>query len=237
LSEDGPSEVARAAAAFNLMQAQIKHHLAERVQILAAISHDLQTPITRMRIRTELMEAGELREKLQSDLKAMQTLVEEGITFARSAQKNTEQPCKVDLDALLDSLVYDYLDAQHLVNLNGHLGEVICTRPNALKRLIINLVDNALKFAVEVELSVQRIDNMHIEISVRDRGPGIPESELQAVLDPFYRIENSRNRGTGGTGLGLAIAQRLAHALNGEVVLQNRDGGGLEARFIFKCHI
>lgn len=237
LSEDGPSEVARAAAAFNLMQAQIKHHLAERVQILAAISHDLQTPITRMRIRTELMEAGELREKLQSDLKSMQTLVEEGITFARSAQKNTEQPCKVDLDALLDSLVYDYLDAQHLVNMNGHLGEVICTRPNTLKRLIINLVDNALKFAVEVELFVQRIDNMHIEISVRDRGPGIPESELQAVLDPFYRIENSRNRGTGGTGLGLAIAQRLAHALNGKIVLQNRDGGGLEARFIFECHI
>ena len=114
---------------------------------------------------------------------------------------------------------------------------MICTRPNALKRLIINLVDNALKFAVEVELSVQRIDNMHIEINVRDRGPGIPESELQAVLDPFYRIENSRNRGTGGTGLGLAIAQRLAHALDGKIVLQNRDGGGLEARFIFKCQL
>lgn len=237
LPEDGPSEVARAAAAFNLMQAQIKQHLAERVQILAAISHDLQTPITRMRIRTELMETGELREKLQNDLNAMQTLVEEGITFARSAQKSTEEACRIDLDALLDSLVYDYLDAQHAVCLTGYLGEVICTRPNILKRLIVNLLDNALKFAVEVELFVQRTDNNHIEISVRDRGPGIPESELQAVLDPFYRIENSRNRGTGGTGLGLAIAQRLAHALNGKIVLQNREGGGLEARLIFECQI
>ncbi len=237
LPEDGPSEVARAAATFNIMQAQIKHHLAERVQILAAISHDLQTPITRMRIRTEMMEVGELREKLQSDLSAMQSLVEEGITFARSSQKNTEQVCRVDLDALLDSLVYDYLDAQQALSLHGHLGDIIQTRPNTLKRLLMNLVDNALKFAVDVELHVRRIDDKHVEISVRDRGPGIPESELQAVFAPFYRIENSRNRGTGGTGLGLAIAQRLAQTLDGKIVLRNREGGGLEANFVFRYQL
>lgn len=235
LPEDGPSEVARAAAAFNRMQTQIKHHLAERVQILAAISHDLQTPITRMRIRTELMEEGALREKLQNDLKAMQSLVEEGITFVRSAQKSAEEPCRIDVDALLDSLLYDYLDAGQTLSLSTQLGEVIYARPNTLKRILINLIDNALKFANDVELKVRRLDHHRIEITVLDRGSGIPNEALLAVMEPFYRIENSRNRGTGGTGLGLAIAQRLAHGLGGEIVLKNREGGGLQASLIFEA--
>ena len=232
LPEDGPSEVARAAAAFNTMQAQIKKHLAERVQILAAIAHDLQTPLTRMRLRVELMDAGELQKKLQADLSAMQNLVEEGVTFARSAQRSQEELCRVDIDALLDSMVYDYLDAQHKVTLSGSVGRVILTRPQSLKRILINLCDNALKFAGAAELQVEVIAENKISIAVLDRGPGIPEDQLQAVLEPFYRLENSRNRETGGTGLGLAIAQQLAQALDAELVLSKREGGGLCAMLI-----
>lgn len=230
---DGPSEVARAAAAFNTMQTQIKDHLAERVQILASISHDLQTPITRMRLRAELMDDDSLQEKMLSDLDAMQQLVEEGITYARSAQRTTEEVCRVDIDALLDSLVCDYVDAQHSVRLNGEVGMILSSRPNTLRRIMINLIDNALKFAGDVEIQLARISSGQIAVSVLDRGPGIPDSEMAAVLQPFYRVENSRNRKTGGTGLGLAIAQQLAYAIDGSITLSNRDGGGLEARLVF----
>lgn len=237
IAEDGPSEVARAAAAFNAMQRRITEHLAERVQILAAISHDLQTPITRMRLRADLMDSGQLRDKLQNDLNAMQVLVEEGISYARSAQRVTEKICRLDLDALLDSLVCDYVDAEQVVRLHGEIQNIIQTRPNTLKRILINLVDNALKFAGEPEIQVSQTAANTIEILVLDRGPGIPEDEIASVLQPFYRIENSRNRDTGGTGLGLAIAQQLAHALSGSISLKNREGGGLEAKLIFAAKL
>ncbi|MFZ6875113.1 ATP-binding protein [Undibacterium sp. Di27W] len=233
IPEDGPSEVARAAAAFNAMQGRIKEHLAERVQILASISHDLQTPITRMRLRTELMDDGSLQEKILCDLDAMQQLVEEGITYARSAQRTTEAICRVDIDALLDSLVCDYVDAHQSVRLEGEIGMILYSRPNILRRIMINLIDNAVKFAGDVEIQLTRISSAQISVSVLDRGPGIPEKEMAAVLQPFYRVENSRNRKTGGTGLGLAIAQQLALAVDGSIVLRNRDAGGLEVKLIF----
>ncbi len=233
IPEDGPSEVARAAVAFNRMQTQIKDHLAERVQILASISHDLQTPITRMLLRTELIETEEQQHKWQGDLNAMQVLVEEGITYARSAQRTTEIVCRVDIDALLDSLVCDYVDAGEQVGISGEVGKIISTRPNALKRIITNLLDNALKFATDVELQISKPSPTSLAIKVLDRGPGIPDGELAAVLQPFYRVENSRNRHTGGTGLGLAIAQQLSHSLQGTITLKNRDGGGLEASLVF----
>lgn len=234
IPEDGPSEVVRAAVAFNAMQRQITDHLAERVQILAAISHDLQTPITRMRLRADLMDVGLLRDKLQCDLDAMQVLVEEGISYARSAQRVTEEVCRVDVDALLDSLVCDYIDANQSVILRGEIGAILLTRPHTLKRIIINLVNNALKFANEVEIHITLTSVQLISVAVLDRGPGIPERELAAVLQPFYRVENSRNRSTGGTGLGLAIAQQLSKALQGAITLKNRQGGGLEATLRFQ---
>jgi signal transduction histidine kinase len=238
IPEDGPSEVARAAAAFNAMQIQIKNHLAERVQILAAISHDLQTPITRMRLRAELIEDEVLQEKFQNDLDAMQALVEEGIAFARSSQRTEEKTCRVDVDALIDSVVCDYVDAEKPVHLFGEIGMVISTRPNTLKRILINLIDNGLKFAGEVEIHVSlmaenKAGKEQVSIVILDRGPGIPEEELIAVLQPFYRVENSRNRASGGTGLGLAIAQQLARGLDGDIQLFNREGGGLEVKFVF----
>lgn len=233
IAEDGPVEVARVAAAFNLMGRRIKDHLAERVRILAAISHDLQTPITRMRLRADLMDAPELRAKFQSDLDAMQVLVEEGIAYARSADRTAEPPCAVDIGALLDALVCDYTDGGHAVRLTGESELVVVTRPNTLRRIAINLVDNALKFGDDVEIHVERPAPGMLAISVRDRGPGIAEDELDKVLQPFYRVESSRNRSTGGTGLGLAIAQQLSLALGGTLKLANREGGGLEARLEF----
>lgn len=232
LPEDGPLEVVKASRAFNAMQTQIAEHLAERVHILAAISHDLQTPITRMRLRADLADSPALRDKLHEDLNAMQRLVEEGITYARSLQSVDEAPCRIDLDAFLDSLLCDYADAGRAIPLHGQLGQALTTRPHALRRILSNLLDNACKFGDEVELVLERTTAGGVCIAVLDRGPGIAPQELAEVLRPFYRIESSRNRETGGTGLGLAIAHKLSVALGGELLLANRPGGGLEARVV-----
>jgi signal transduction histidine kinase len=230
LSVSGPTEVARAAAAFNAMQARIAANMAERMQILAAVSHDLQTPITRMRLRTDLMDDGVQRDRMQHDLLEMETLVREGVSYARTLHAAVEPSCKVDLDALLASITADYADAGRPVTLSGASSASIMTRPRTLRRVLCNLVDNALKFAGQAAILVQRDADGAIGIAVQDRGPGIPAEELEAVFQPFYRVETSRNRETGGTGLGLAIARQLAQALGAGLALSGRDGGGLEAR-------
>ncbi|RTD90007.1 HAMP domain-containing protein [Variovorax atrisoli] len=232
LAEEGPTEVQHAARAFNAMQKRIAGYMAERVEILAAISHDLQTPITRMRLRTDLMDDGHDRDKFRQDLNAMHTLVREGVTYARTLHGATEPPRRIDADALFESMVADYEDAGQQVLLEGRVGEPMVTRPNALRRILTNLIDNALKFGTEVRLQVQvQADAGHrLTLAVVDNGPGIPPDQLENVLKPFYRVEGSRNRNTGGTGLGLAIAQQLATAMGAELTLRNRDGGGLEAR-------
>ena len=229
LEEEGPSEVAHAARAFNAMQRRIAGYMAERVEILAAISHDLQTPITRMRLRTDMMDNEKDQLKFRQDLDAMHALVKEGVTYAKTLHGATEPPCRVDADALLESRVADYEDAGQQVHLEGRIGGPIVTRPNALRRIIVNLVDNALKFGSEVRMRV-RVDAGRLVVAITDNGPGIPPDQLEAVLKPFYRVESSRNRSTGGTGLGLAIAHQLATAMGAELSLHNRDEGGLEAR-------
>lgn len=230
LKEDGPTEVAHAATAFNAMQRRIAEHVAERIQILAAVSHDLQTPLTRMRLRVDMLDDPVLRDKLHGDLQLMQGLVEEGVEYARSAQAVKEAPCRTDVQTLLDSLVYDYTDAGRQVRLVGKYDAPLDTRPRTLRRVVTNLVDNALKFGTDVEIAIEARERNHVNIVVRDRGPGIPDTDLQTVLRPFVRMEGSRNRETGGTGLGLAIASQLTLALGGTLSLSNRLGGGLEAR-------
>ncbi|RST51690.1 ATP-binding protein [Variovorax sp. DXTD-1] len=229
LAEDGPSEVAHAARAFNAMQQRIAGYMAERVEILAAISHDLQTPITRMRLRTELMDNEHDREKFRQDLDAMNSLVREGVTYARTLHGATEPPLRIDADALLESMVADYEDVGQQVRLEGKAGAPIVSRPNALRRILMNLIDNALKFGTDVRVQVHA-EGGKLVVAVLDNGPGIPPDELEAVLKPFYRVESSRNRSTGGTGLGLAIAHQLAMAMGAELTLNNRAEGGLEAR-------
>jgi signal transduction histidine kinase len=229
LDEAGPAEVSRAAHAFNAMQQRIAGYMDERVEILAAISHDLQTPITRMRLRTDLMDETPERDKLRQDLEAMQVLVKEGLAYARTLHGESELPCRLDVDALLESLVSDYQDTGQKVTLEGRAEAPVRTRPQALRRILTNLVDNALKFGGDARLEVARTERL-LAIAVIDAGLGIPPDQLDAVLRPFYRVEGSRNRTTGGTGLGLAIAHQLAVAVGAELSLRNREEGGLEAR-------
>lgn len=229
IPEQGPAEVVHAATAFNAMQRRIAGYLSERLQILAAISHDLQTPITRMRLRLDLMEKCETRGKLHEDLRAMEHLVREGVAYARTLHGGAETPVRIDPDALLDSMACDYRDGGQCIAIEGKVDAPIVTRPQALRRILTNLIDNALKFGTEVTVAVTQGGDGGVVIAVRDRGPGIPDAELERVMQPFYRLEASRNRGTGGTGLGLAIAQQLAQALGGSLALSNRADGGLQA--------
>ncbi|WP_321882522.1 HAMP domain-containing sensor histidine kinase [Paraburkholderia bannensis] len=235
LDENGPSEVARAARAFNAMQARIAGYMAERMQILAAISHDLQTPITRMRLRVDVMDDDTQGARLRQDLQEMEQLVKEGVAYARTLHGAAEKPVRLDLDSMLDSIVCDYIDAGSDVRYDTRAPLAVVTRAQALKRVVGNFVDNALKFAGAAEIAlVEGPGDGKVTISVMDRGPGIPEEALEKVFEPFYRLETSRNRGTGGTGLGLAIARQLAVAMGAQLSLHNRPGGGLEARLVLQ---
>lgn len=229
LSESGPSEVANAARAFNAMRDRIAHYLEERVQILAAISHDLQTPITRMRLRADLADDTPEKDKLVSDLREIERLVQDGIAYARSSHGNGETTSRIDLSSFIDSIAYDYQDTGKAVTVAGIVHGTAVTKPHALRRILTNFIDNALKFAGAAEISVERKGDGNTIITVTDRGPGIPDDKMEAAMQPFYRLETSRNRDTGGTGLGLAIAQQLAVSVGGAVRIYNRPGGGLAA--------
>lgn len=232
LPETGPREIAQASAAFNLMSQRIGEHLEERSQMLGAISHDLQTPITRMRLRVDLISDEMVRDKLQADLGQMQHLVEQGLRYAHSAQAMQEAEAPTALVALLESIVADYQDASQPVTwLGGGAGDVT-TRPRALRRVIGNLIDNAIKFGSAAEVQLVIADHRP-SVLIMDRGPGIPAEELSKVTQPFYRVEGSRNAMTGGTGLGLAIVQRLIGICHAELRLAPRQGGGLLASIRF----
>jgi signal transduction histidine kinase len=232
MSEAGPSEVAHAARAFNAMRERIAHYLEERVQILAAISHDLQTPITRMRLRAEMADESAEKDKLIRDLGEIERLVQDGIAYARSALVNIEKVSRIDIASFVESITYDYQDTGKAVTIIGQAEGTVQTKPHALRRILSNFIDNALKFAGAADINVERRDGDVIAITVMDRGPGIPDDQLGAAMQPFYRLEQSRNRETGGSGLGLAIAQQLATAIGGSIRLYNRDGGGLAAEVV-----
>jgi signal transduction histidine kinase len=229
LNEAGPVEVAQAAIAFNTMQERIGRHLKERLHILAAVSHDLQTPITRMRLRAEVLEEGEERRKMLSDLHEMEHLVREGVAYARSVHGGAETPVRIDVGAFLESLVFDYQDMGQPVTLPEGIRGTATVRAQALRRVLGNLIDNAVKYAGAAEVTAWHDEAGRLCMAVRDRGIGIPEDQLQRVLEPFYRLEASRNRDTGGAGLGLAIAAQLTRAIGGSLHLSNREGGGLTA--------
>ncbi|MDH4612414.1 HAMP domain-containing histidine kinase [Pseudomonas sp. BN102] len=195
--------------------------------MLAAISHDLQTPIARMKLRVEQMDASLERDRLWGDLEEMQHMIRAGLAYARSMEGAKESLCKVDLDAFLNSLVCDYQDSGQAVSLGGRSGVLLETRPHALRRVLTNLIDNALKFAGSARLEVQGDALGGVRLQVLDEGPGIAEAELAKVFKPFYRVESARIHSAGGTGLGLAIAQQLSQALRARLSLCNREGGGL----------
>lgn len=233
LPETGPREVVQATSAFNRMRERIEESLFERTQMLAAISHDLQTPITRMRLRAELLADEPMRDKLQANLTQMQHLVEQGLTYARSAYPVKEPELPTDIVALMESVVADYQDASQPVRWLGGLPRTVTIRPQALRRALANLIDNAIKFGGEAEVVLVHENNQTV-VRVMDRGPGIPVEEREKVMQPFYRIERSRSAATGGSGLGLAIVQRLLMHSRAELALAAREGGGLVAEIRIK---
>nr|WP_187364188.1 ATP-binding protein [Massilia genomosp. 1] len=230
LQLSGASEIRQASAAFNAMQARIRQYIFQRTQMLAAITHDLQTPLTRMRLRLEKVGDGELRDRLVGDLSAMQEMVREGLDLARSTD-TTEAMQALDLDSLLDSVSCDATDAGQQVVVHGHAGMALLGRPMALRRCLVNLIDNAVKYGQRADLTVEAGAGA-ARIRVRDNGPGIAPGELARVFEPFYRVETSRSRESGGTGLGLTIARNIAEQHGGSIALINHPEGGLEVTLV-----
>ena len=223
----GPSEVRYAASAFNTMQEQLRRYLEERTQMLAAISHDLQTPLTRIRLRIEKVSDQALRAKLADDLSAMQDMIRDGLDLARSMH-SSEPNQRTDFDSILDSVCADAVEAGQDVRLHGVTGASITARPSAMRRCLTNLIDNAVKYGGYARVTASR-GAEHVLVRIRDGGPGIPEHQLQSVFTPFFRLEASRSRDTGGTGIGLTIALNIAEKQGGTLSLRNHPEGGLEA--------
>lgn len=233
LPERGATEIRQAAAAFNAMQARIRNHIRQRGQILAAITHDLQTPLTRLRLRLEKVEDAELREKLVADLTAMQGMVREGLDLARSMDAAGPLQ-RMDLDSLVDSVCSDATDAGQDVTLEGSTGAALMARPIPLRRCLTNLIDNACKYGGFARITAAR-EGRQAVIRITDGGPGIPEDEMKNVFEPFYRLEASRSRETGGTGLGLTIARNIAEQHGGSIGLRNLPENGLEVTLTLPC--
>ncbi|VVM48011.1 ATP-binding protein [Pseudomonas fluorescens] len=224
---EGPDEIRQAIIAFNTMQAQIQHFIAERTHMLASISHDLRAPLTRMRLRSEFMEDLDHQGKLIRDVEEMQSMINAALAFFRE-DTHREQTTAFDLSELLQTIVDDYRD-QHLhIDFEGPAHLVYEGRPLGIKRVIVNLLENALKYAQCPVITLRR-DDHSIRIEVSDEGPGIPEAALEQVFDPFFRLEASRNRDTGGVGLGLSSARAIVREQGGELTLSNRRSGGLIA--------
>lgn len=227
IAETGPSEIRQVIKTFNAMQAQIHRFIAHRTTMLAAISHDLRTPLTRMRLRGEYIEDDEQREKLFHDVDEMQTMIDGALAFFRDSADD-EAPTTFDLPDVLNTIVNDYADRDIDVPYLGPAHCICWGRPFALKRVFTNLVENAVKYATppEIELS---LGAGTVLVEIRDRGPGIPPNALDRVFDPYYRLEKSRNLASGGFGLGLTAAQSIVQEHGGEIILANRPEGGLKA--------
>jgi signal transduction histidine kinase len=230
LSLRGAAEIRQAAAAFNAMQARIRQHIFQRTQMLAAITHDLQTPLTRMRLRLEKVADTDLQHKLLGDLSATQQMVKEGLELARSMD-STETMQALDLDSLLDSVCSDAADAGQDVTLQGRASMALMGRPLAIRRCLVNLLDNAVKYGQNAAVTVERMVGA-ARIRIRDSGPGIAPDQLAQVFEPFYRIESSRSRESGGTGLGLTIARNIAEQHGASLALANHPDGGLEVTLV-----
>jgi signal transduction histidine kinase len=227
LPERGASELRRAARAFNSMQDRLSRYLKSRVTALSAISHDLKTPITRMRLRAELIEDSPLRESLLRDMSDLEKMVRSALDFIRGLE-STEPPQPTDINALIESVCDDYREAGHEVVTKGVATAPFPAQTQALKHCLTNIIDNACKYGGKAQIQVHDGDQEMV-IKVRDFGLGVPEAELEKVFEPFYRLENSRSRDTGGTGLGLAIARNVAQLHRGRVSIRNHPEGGLEA--------
>ncbi len=228
LQAAGPIEIKQAARAFNEMQQQLKQLITNRTQILAAISHDLRTPITKLKLRAEMLEDQTQYEKIIADLNDMESMISATLDFARD-DYHDELMERFDLNALLDSICNDLIDIGRDITYHAREERIAYFgRPNALKRVFNNLIENAVKYGKQADVTlIERVD--HLIIEIQDQGPGIPENQLEKVFEPFYRIERSRNKDTGGTGLGLAVAREIIRSQGGDIILSNLHEGGLLA--------
>ncbi len=230
LAEAGPPEVRGAIRAFNVMQERLTRFIQDRTAMLAAISHDLRTPITSLRIRAEFIEDEENRNRVIQTLDEMQRMVEATLAFAKD-EANREPTSRVDLGEFLDAVVVDYQDMNQPVTLASSSTAdrvIFACRPIAMKRALRNLIDNAVRYGEKASVGYFA-DADTVTITVRDFGPGIPADKLDAVFEPFLRLEASRSEDTGGIGLGLAIARSSIHAHGGTLQLRNAPEGGLLA--------
>ncbi|CAA7616214.1 ATP-binding protein [Magnetospirillum sp. SS-4] len=225
MEEHGPREVRQAAQAFNIMQSRVARFVQDRTQMLAAISHDLKTPITRLRLRAEFVDDDEQRAKMLADLNEMEAMISATLAFARD-DATSEPRLRMDLAAMVQGMVEDLEDLGTDCAYSGPQSLVVEARPAALKRAIANLVDNAVKYGGGARLTLAEGD-AEVELTVDDDGPGIPEGDFERVFAPFVRLEASRSRDTGGSGLGLAVARAAIRAHGGDIRLANRPEGGL----------
>ena len=232
LPEDGPAEVANAAAAFNTMAARIRRFVDDRTFLLTAIGHDLRTPITRLKLRAEWMQDEEQRRKMLADLDEMAAMVAATLAFGRDTAAN-EAPVALDLAALLRTVLDEAADARpstpDALSYAGPERLTMRARPSGFKRAFANLIGNAITYGGGARVTLEGVSGDGVRVRIEDDGPGLAADQLDRVFEPFHRVEASRNRETGGTGLGLPIARGIIRAHGGDVTLANRAGGGLVA--------
>ena len=230
VEERGPADVRRALVAFNAMSERVSAMLDEKDRMLGAIGHDMRTPLASLRIRVESMEPASEREKVIVTLGEMTAMLEETLALAR-AGRATEAVRPIDLNALADAVVEEFMTLGQKVEMQPGERVVAEVQPNLLRRALRNLIENAVRHAGSAEVSVLAVGD-RVALEVSDNGPGIPEAELANVVEPFVRLEASRNRETGGSGLGLTLARSAAQAHRGSLELENRPEGGLIARIL-----
>jgi signal transduction histidine kinase len=222
LPEKGAPELRSLIRATNQMQHQIAALLRNRALILAGMSHDLRTQVTKLRLRLELLDASPARDRAVGDIETMQAMIEETLEFAAAA--SGPDGGRADVSAILDRMLADRSAAGNF-SWAGHAPVIVGIGETALRRIIENLVQNAIAYGTRADVSLT-VDAAMARIAVADRGPGIPPGERQAVFEPFYRLETSRSRAHGGTGLGLAIVRQIVDRHGGSVTIGDRDGGG-----------
>ncbi|WP_424812029.1 ATP-binding protein [Roseococcus sp. YIM B11640] len=227
VAEEGPTEIRQAARAFNAMQERIRRLIEDRTQALAAVSHDLRTPITRMRLIAGFLDDTQARDRIDASLDEMAAMIETTLDYLRGAHESEAQRA-TDLASILQTISDEAADAGHDVAYEGPSSLVLQLRPVTMRRAVSNLVNNGIAYGETVQISL-REDRGGVRIEVADSGPGLPEAELERAFEPFRRIEESRNRATGGVGLGLTIARRAVEAEGGSLHLANRPSGGLSA--------
>ena len=234
VAETGPEEVRHVAQAFNSMQARIHRLMQDRTQALAAVSHDLRTPITRLRLRAGFVADPEMQVAMDADLEEMEAMIEATLAYLRG-ETETEPRQVTDLAALLSTLIDGVCDAGGTATYAGPNHIAVSMHPSAVRRAFANLVNNAVAYGGSAQVTASR-SGAGVLVRVDDTGPGIPEADLDRVFQPFQRLEHSRNRGTGGVGLGLAIARQAIENEGGTVRLSNRRKGGLSAEVFLPVH-